>query len=229
VQVAAPDLLVHPSALMIPNRPSLTRGEKRNRFSRRANGFVVEVRSLSVATKWPNHSPRTSYPYAIPGILTFIHSRHRPASPAPRPRPIMFHGALTPYADEMPWQGPPVGTDLFSRGSWHCLDSHLRCPARKIRRTNTERVQYGRSLAFLLVLVLCYCSRLHLSARKNQEIVCHVSKWKRTKSHTPGFRRLELQKPTPKTRAHASRQCHKEHVNVRYVDFCLWRRKSGPF
>jgi len=101
------------------------------------------------ATRWQTIR-KSVLPYALPGILTS--SILSIARVAGETAPIMFTAAYA-VRDQLPWQVSRL-TDFFFQGVM-ALPYHIYVISAKIPRNEyTERVQYGTTLVFLLLVAL---------------------------------------------------------------------------
>jgi len=101
------------------------------------------------ATRWQTIR-KAVLPYALPGILTSTILGI--ARVAGETAPIMFTAAYA-MRDQLPWQVSKL-TDFFFQGVM-ALPYHIYVVSAKIPQNEyTERVQYGTTLVFLLLVAL---------------------------------------------------------------------------
>lgn len=112
------------------------------------------------ATRWQTIR-KSVLPYALPGILTS--SILGIARVAGETAPIMFTAAYV-VRDQLPWQVAKF-TDFFFQGVM-ALPYHIYVVSSKIPQNEyTERVQYGTTLVFLLLVALIAAASILLRNR----------------------------------------------------------------
>lgn len=112
------------------------------------------------ATRWQTIR-KSVLPYALPGILTS--SILGIARVAGETAPIMFTAAYV-VRDQLPWQVAKL-TDFFFQGVM-ALPYHIYVVSSKIPQNEyTERVQYGSTLVFLLLVALIAAASILLRNR----------------------------------------------------------------
>jgi phosphate transport system permease protein len=117
------------------------------------------------ATKWQTIR-KNVLPYATAGILTS--SILGIARVAGETAPIMFTAAYA-MRDEMPWQ-VPHWTDFFFQGVM-ALPYHIYVVSSKIPQNEyTERVQYGTTFVFLLVVMLIALTSILLREKQRRRL-----------------------------------------------------------
>src|SRR4029453_17585264 len=117
------------------------------------------------ATKWQTIR-KNVLPYATAGILTS--SILGIARVAGETAPIMFTAAYA-MRDEIPWQ-VPHWTDFFFQGVM-ALPYHIYVVSSKIPQNEyTERVQYGTTFVFLLVVMLIALTSILLRERQRRRL-----------------------------------------------------------
>ena len=112
------------------------------------------------ATRWQTIR-KAVLPYALPGILTS--SILSIARVAGETAPIMFTAAYA-MRDQLPWQVGKL-TDFFFQGVM-ALPYHIYVVSAKIPQNEyTERIQYGTTLVFLLLVALIAAASILLRNR----------------------------------------------------------------
>jgi phosphate transport system permease protein len=113
------------------------------------------------ATRWQTIRQNV-LPYALPGILTS--SILGIARVAGETAPIMFTAAYV-MRDKLPWEGLDKWTDFFFQGVM-ALPYHIYVVSSKIPQNEyTERVQYGTTFVFLLLVAAIAASSILLRNR----------------------------------------------------------------